>query len=84
MKRWRESLPRWDRQIGYVAVSDEAGIPAMRDAGTDDWLIEVLLSLSRVIAAGYAAGISADVAQLLGHAPIGFDRFVADHLGAWR
>lgn len=72
------------RRIDYVAVSDEAAIVSMRDAGMDDWSIEVLMSLSRIIAAGYAAGISPDVAQLLGRAPGGFDRFVADHLAAWR
>ena len=72
------------RRIDYVAVSDEAAIVSMRDAGMDGWSIEVLMSLSRIIAAGYAAGISPDVAQLLGRAPGGFDRFVADHLAAWR
>jgi len=56
----------------------------MRDASMDDWSIKVLMSLSRIIAAGYAAGISTDVAQLLGRAPGGFERFVADHLAARR
>lgn len=72
------------RQVNYVAVSDEQGVAALRGMGMDDWMVDIMMSLNRVIAAGYAAGISPDVELLLGRAPIPFERFVADHLPAWR
>ncbi|KVD28620.1 SDR family oxidoreductase [Burkholderia ubonensis] len=72
------------RKIDYVAVSDDAAIASMRDAGMDAWSIDTLMSLSRLIAAGHAAAVSADVRTLLGRAPIAFERFVEDYVGSWR
>jgi len=72
------------RRIDYVAVPDEAGIASMRGMGMDDWMIDIMMSLHRVIAAGYAAGVSPDAAALLGRAPIAFERFAADYQGVWR
>ncbi len=71
------------RQLDYVSVPDEAAIASMRAAGMDDWLIDIQMSLNRIIAAGYAAGISPDVHTLLGRAPLAFERFVQDHQTAW-
>ncbi|PCE34315.1 SDR family oxidoreductase [Burkholderia ubonensis] len=72
------------RKVDYVAVSDEAAIASMRDAGVDAWSIDTLMSLSRLIAAGHAAAVSADVQTLLGRAPVSFERFVEDYAGRWR
>ncbi|MBV8273441.1 MAG: SDR family oxidoreductase [Cupriavidus sp.] len=72
------------RSISYVAVPDDAAISSMRDAGVDEWSIDTLMSLNRVIAAGYTAEVSPDVENLLGRAPITFETFVADHLASWR
>ncbi|KVW65801.1 NAD(P)-dependent oxidoreductase [Burkholderia ubonensis] len=72
------------RKVDYVAVSDDAAIASMRDAGVDAWSIDTLMSLSRLIAAGHAAAVSADVRTLLGRAPIAFERFVEDYVGNWR
>jgi uncharacterized protein YbjT (DUF2867 family) len=63
------------RTISYVP---------MRQAGMTAWSIETLMSLNRIIAAGYTAEVSPDVQRVLGRAPIRFDRFVADNLAAWR
>ena len=72
------------RAVNYVAVSDEQGVAALRGMGMDDWLVDIMMSLNHVIAAGYASGISPDVEQLLGRTPIPFERFVSDHVAAWR
>jgi len=72
------------RPVNYVTVSGEQGMAVLRGMGMDDWLVNIMMSLRRAIAAGYAAGISPDVEQLLGRAPISFERFVADHVTAWR
>ncbi|RQS67495.1 SDR family NAD(P)-dependent oxidoreductase [Burkholderia sp. Bp8963] len=72
------------RDVGYVPVTDDAAIASMRDAGVDAWSIDALMSLSRMIAAGQTAAVSADVRTLLGRAPISFEQFVADYVGSWR
>ncbi|MCU9953215.1 NmrA family NAD(P)-binding protein [Burkholderia sp. BKH01] len=72
------------RKVEYVPVTDDAAIASMRAAGADAWSIDVLMSLNRIIAAGHAAAVSADVQALLGRAPIAFERFVADYAGSWR
>lgn len=73
-----------NKKIDYVSVPDQAAIEAMQGMGMDAWNIEVLMSLNQIIAAGYTAGISDDVGQLLGTAPVGFDQFVQRSLAAWQ
>ncbi|SKC64827.1 Uncharacterized conserved protein YbjT, contains NAD(P)-binding and DUF2867 domains [Burkholderia sp. YR290] len=72
------------RSISYVAVPDDAAVASMREAGMDDWSIETVMSLNRVIAAGDTAAVSPDVEKLLARAPYTFERFVADHVASWR
>ena len=52
--------------------------------GMPSWMVELLDSLNRIVAAGYAAGISPDTEQLLGHAPITAQTFVRNHVAAWK
>lgn len=70
--------------ISYVATPDDAAIASMREAGMDEWSIETVMSLNRVIAAGYPAAVSPDVEKLLARAPNTFEKFVADHVASWR
>lgn len=72
------------KQIAYVSVPDEAAIASMREMGMSAWSIDTMMSLHRVIAAGYASGVSNDIATLLGRPPIPFTQFVSDNLAAWR
>ncbi|WP_423761370.1 NmrA family NAD(P)-binding protein [Burkholderia sp. NLJ2] len=72
------------RTVAYVPVTDDAAIESMRATGADAWSIDTLMSLNRMIAAGEAAAVSADVPALLGRAPIAFERFVEDYAGSWR
>lgn len=72
------------KPVHYVAVPDEAAAAHMRQMGMDDWLVDALMSLNRLIAAGHAAGISPDTERLLGRPPIGFARFAADNADRWR
>jgi uncharacterized protein YbjT (DUF2867 family) len=72
-----------DRTVNYVAVPDEAARAAMAEMGVPKWNIDALISLSQIIAAGYAARLNTSVQDLLGRAPISFERFVADNRAAW-
>lgn len=74
----------WGLDVNCVPVTDDAAIASMRESGTDAWTIDTLMSLNRLIASGYAAGVSPDVQTLLGRAPIAFARFVADYIESWR
>lgn len=65
--------------VSYVSVSDADGVAAMRGLGMSEWHIEQLLSLHQIIRAGHAAGVTEDVQQLLGRAPLSFEQFVQDY-----
>ncbi len=73
-----------ERSIGYMAVPDDAAIASMREAGMDEWSIETVMSLNRVIATGDPAAVSPDIEKLLGRGPNTFEQFVADHVASWR
>jgi hypothetical protein len=51
--------------------------------GMDDWSIGQMMGLHQLTAAGYAAGTTDTVRQLIGREPIGFSQFVVDHKSAW-
>lgn len=72
------------RPVAYQPVSFDEAASAMAGMGMPPWLVTLLDSLNRVIAAGYTAGISPDVAALTGRTPITAARFAADHVAAWR
>lgn len=72
------------RPVAYHPVSFDEAASAMAGMGMPPWLVTLLDSLNRVIAAGYTAGISPDVAALTGRTPITAARFAADHVAAWR
>lgn len=71
------------RPVQYTPVPDEAAQEAMRGMGMDAWSIDVMTSLNQVIRAGYAAGVSADLDQLLGRAPRRFADFASDYRSSW-
>jgi uncharacterized protein YbjT (DUF2867 family) len=71
------------RPVHFVAVPPEAAAAGMRESGVPELVLDCLVSLNALISAGYAAAISPDVQHLLGRAPITFERFANDHLGAW-
>lgn len=73
-----------DQPVSYQPVSFEQAWQAMAGMGTPGWMVELLDSLNRIVAAGYAAGISPDTEQLLGRAPITAQTFVRDHVAAWK
>ena len=56
----------------------------MTGMGMPSWMVELLDSLNRIIAAGYAAGVSPDTAQVMGRAPITAKAFAQDHATAWQ
>ena len=72
------------RAVAYQPVSFEKAVEAMAGMGMPSWVVELMDSLNRIVAAGYAAGVSPDTAQLLGRAPISAQAFARDHVAAWK
>ncbi len=71
-------------RVNYQAVTFEQAVEAMAGMGMPGWLVALMDSLNRIVAAGYAADISPDAAQLLGRPPMTAQAFAQDHLAAWK
>jgi uncharacterized protein YbjT (DUF2867 family) len=71
--------------VGYTAISLAQASATMKN----EWQMPAMLvdwmdSLNTLVGLGYASGISPDVQQLLGRAPIAFEQFAKDHIAAWQ
>lgn len=71
------------RPLNYVAVSDAQAVASMQAMGMDDWSIGQMMSLHQLTAAGYAAGTTTTVFDILGREPISFAQFATDHQPVW-
>jgi hypothetical protein len=73
------------KSVGYTAIPVAQASATMKN----EWhmpavLVDWMDSLNTLVGMGYAAGISPDVQQLLGRAPIAFEQFAKDHVSAWQ
>jgi len=57
---------------------------AMRQMGMPEEVVEMMSSLNRIIAAGYAAGLTDTVRAVTGCAPRTLAAFAGEHAAAWR
>ncbi len=70
--------------VGFTAISVDQAAHTMRsDWGMPEVMVDWMSSLNQIVSAGYAAGISSDVQNLLGRAPITFKQFALDHAALW-
>ena len=72
------------RDVKHVSVPTDAAVSAMKEWQMPAWLIELMDSLNKVVSAGYASGVSADVENILGRKPRTFAAFAEDHAAQWR
>ena len=70
--------------VKYQPVRFEDAVAAMNGMGMPGWMVALFDSLNRIVSAGYAAGVSPDVEQLLGRKPITVTQFARDHAAAWK
>jgi uncharacterized protein YbjT (DUF2867 family) len=73
------------RPVGYTAIPIEAASRTMKE----EWhmppvLVEWMDSLNTIVSAGYAAGVSPDVENILGRKPISFAQFAQDFAHVWK
>ena len=65
--------------VGSVDVAADTFGQALVGAGLPGWLVERLVELNSMMAAGHAAGVTDEVARLIGRQPRTFAQFAAEH-----
>jgi hypothetical protein len=56
----------------------------MKQMGTDDWSIDVMLELFRITRGGYGSQTTTAVQHLIGRKPISFSQFAKDYAQAFK
>ena len=72
------------KPVRYQAVSAQEFELGLRGAGMPEAYIDLMGNLYGFVRAGQSAGLTNDVQQVTGRAPISFDQFARDHVDAWR
>jgi prepilin-type processing-associated H-X9-DG protein len=67
------------RQVGSVDVAADTFGQALAGAGLPGWLVERLVELNVMMADGHAAGVTDEVATLIGRQPRTFAQFAVEH-----
>lgn len=71
------------RTVSVIPISEDQAIAGMRQGGMPEPLVQVMSSLNRVIAAGWAAEVTDDVPRLLGRLAIKWTDFVIEYRNVW-
>ena len=71
------------RRISYVNVTEEDARKAMKEIGMEDWFVDALIELYRVIKSGYASQTTAEVEQIIRRKPILFEQFARDYASSF-
>ncbi|MBW4640717.1 MAG: hypothetical protein KME05_21325 [Gloeocapsa sp. UFS-A4-WI-NPMV-4B04] len=68
-----------DRQITYVAISEQAAREALKEAGMPEQEINLVLGLYTTQKFGYYSDISPVIEQVTGKKQISFEQFARDY-----
>ena len=72
------------KSVSHVSVPTEAAVATMNQWGMPPFIVNVMDSLNHIVSAGFAAGVSPDVEQILGRKPRTFAAFVQDNVLTWK
>jgi uncharacterized protein YbjT (DUF2867 family) len=72
------------RPLEYHAVTDEEARRQQVAAGTEATMVEAQLSIFRAIREGRLAEVTDGVERVLGRRPVHFERWVEEHVDAFR
>jgi uncharacterized protein YbjT (DUF2867 family) len=67
------------KKISYVDITEEDARKGMKQTGADDWFIDVMLELFRIIRAGYGSQTTTAFERIIGRKPISFVQFAKDY-----
>lgn len=72
------------KKISYVDVTEDAARKGMKEIGMNDWSIDILIELFRIIKAGYGVETTTTVERITGRKPITFAQFAKDYAEVFR
>jgi uncharacterized protein YbjT (DUF2867 family) len=72
------------KKISYIDVTEEDARKGMKQMGADDWLVNIVLELFRIIRGGYGSQITTVVEQITGRKPTSFGQFAKDYAKFFR
>lgn len=73
------------RKISYIDISEEDARKGMKEAGMNDWLIDVIIDgFNYIISGKYGSQATNVVEQVTGLKPISFEQFVRDYASSFR
>jgi len=67
------------RKVHYVDVGPDGFRQALTGSGLPGWLVDALIEGNTLLAAGYGAEVTDEVAKLTGRASLTFEQFAVDH-----
>lgn len=71
------------REIKYVDVPEEKANKTMRQAGTPDWMVELVAELAAIGKAGYLSAVLPTVEEITGRKPRTFRSFIEENKAAF-
>ena len=72
------------RKITYININENTAKKGLKQMGMDDWSINIMIELFRIIRAGYGSETTTEIECITGRKPIAFAQFVKDYAEAFR
>jgi uncharacterized protein YbjT (DUF2867 family) len=72
------------KKISYIDVTEDQARNGLKQVGMDDWFVDIMIELFRIIRAGYGSVATTTVEQVTGRKPILFSQFARDYAGGLR
>jgi uncharacterized protein YbjT (DUF2867 family) len=67
------------KKISYIDISEDDARKGMKQVGVDDWSINIMIELFRIIRAGYGSETNTAVEHIIGRKPLPFAQFARDY-----
>jgi len=72
------------KTISYNAIPKEAMLQGARDKGMPEGAVQYMAVLYQAVRNGWTEGVTADVEQVTGKAPVTFEEFAKKNANAWK
>ncbi|HEU4824699.1 MAG TPA: SDR family oxidoreductase [Nitrososphaeraceae archaeon] len=72
------------KKISYIDITEDDARKGMKQIGMDEWFINIMIELFRIIRAGYGSETTTAVEHITGRKPISFAQFAKDYAEALR
>jgi uncharacterized protein YbjT (DUF2867 family) len=72
------------KKISYIDISEDDVRKGMKQIGMDNWTIDIILELFKIIRTGYGSETTNAVERITGRKPIPFAQFARDYAEAFK